>query len=253
MQSVAEIFAASGCVGGVARLSGGWAEPFRYVMPALGTDGRHPAWYSDVVAPGGPVAIEAATLIFGRKDDAPFLHCHGIWAGREEERRMGHMLPLECIVAELIALTGLGTTGALFEAVPDAETEFVLFSPVEAGGGLAGAGARGLLVRVRPNEDIIEAIEGVAAVRGIAAARVHGIGSLNEVRFGDGRHVPSLATELMITEGRIAIVAGRPTASLSVAVVDIQGAIHQGALARGANPVCVTFELVIEILREEPL
>ncbi len=67
------------------------------------------------------------------------------------------------------------------------------------------------------------------------------------------RHVPSLATELMIAGGKIEAVAGRPRASLAVAAVDMAGAIHEGLLARGENPVCVTFELVIEILREEPI
>lgn len=162
------------------------------------------------------------------------------------------LLPFERTVAEPITLRGLGTASALFDAVPDEETEFVLFSPVEGDTSLNGEGPRGLLLRVGPNEDILTAIEAIAADQGIAAAAVFGIGSLNEVSFEDGRHVPSLATELMIAHGRIDTVAEGPQASLSVAVVDIDGGIHEGVLARGDNPVCVTFELVIEIVQGEP-
>jgi hypothetical protein len=41
-------------------------------------------------------------------------------------------------------------------------------------------------------------------------------------------------------------VDGLPRASLDIDVVDIEGRIFAGEIVRGDNPVCVTFELVIE-------
>jgi hypothetical protein len=39
---------------------------------------------------------------------------------------------------------------------------------------------------------------------------------------------------------------GAPQSRLVIDVVDMDGGIHSGELLRGDNPVCVTFELVIE-------
>jgi hypothetical protein len=36
-------------------------------------------------------------------------------------------------------------------------------------------------------------------------------------------------------------------ASLDLLVVDMQGHMHEGWVQRGANPVCITFDLALEI------
>jgi hypothetical protein len=41
-------------------------------------------------------------------------------------------------------------------------------------------------------------------------------------------------------------VDGLPRASFHIDVVDMEGRIFAGEIVRGDNPVCVTFELVIE-------
>ena len=71
---------------------------------------------------------------------------------------------------------------------------------------------------------------------------MHGVGSICEPRFADGRHVGCIATEVRIDEGRVA--GGQVV--LDVSLVDVGGGIHAGRLAPGLNPVGVTFELVIE-------
>ena len=103
-----------------------------------------------------------------------------------------------------------------------------------------------LLAKVRPNEDIDLAIEEICRRQGLAAANVYGIGSLNGVRFADGSKVDSYATEVLIQSGRVSNIDGRPHSKLVIDVVDMDGGIHSGELLRGDNPVCVTFELVIE-------
>ena len=108
-----------------------------------------------------------------------------------------------------------------------------------------------LLARVRPNEDISLAIEEICSKHGIEAAEIYGIGSLNEVWFADGRRVASLATEILIQEGRLERISGRPKARLNIAAVDIEGGVYEGDLAHGDNPVCVTFELVIRAVESK--
>jgi predicted DNA-binding protein with PD1-like motif len=109
-----------------------------------------------------------------------------------------------------------------------------------------------LLARVRPNEDISLAIEEICSRHGIESADVYGIGSLNEVRFADGTRVDSHATEVLIRQGSVRSAGSRPRARLSIDVVDMEGAIFSGELVHGDNPVCVTFELVIEEADQGP-
>ncbi|PVE21782.1 DUF296 domain-containing protein [Microvirga sp. KLBC 81] len=247
-EAIAKGFAASGCIGGFVAFRGGRCEPFRFVMPAASPDALHVAWYSDTFAPAGSVEIKRACAIVGQRDDKPFIHCHGIWE-TSEGLQMGHMLAPNTIVAESIEVTGIGMRTATFEALPDPETNFTLFEPVQvAEDRQVKAGPRVLLAKVRPNEDISLAIEEICSRHGIGRANVHGIGSLNEVRFTDGSRVESHATEVLIREGGVESAHDRLRARLKIDVVDMDGRIFSGELVHGDNPVCVTFELVIEAL-----
>ena len=248
--AIARGFAASGCIGGFVTLRGGQCEPFRFVMPAASPDAHHAAWYSDTFAPAGPVGITRACAIVGQRDGKPFVHCHGIWE-TTEGTRMGHMLAPDTMVAVPMEVTGIGLRGATFKALPDPETDFTLFEPLRvAEDRQEPAGPRVLLAKVRPNEDISLAIESICSSQGIGTASVHGIGSLNGVRFTDGGRVEAYATEVLIHEGRVESAHGRPRASLQIDVVDMDGQIFSGELVHGDNPVCITFELVIEEINQ---
>jgi predicted DNA-binding protein with PD1-like motif len=243
--AIAAGLAASGCIGGFVVFRGGRCEPFSYVMPAASADPRYAAWYSATFEPPGPVDLVRACAIVGWRDEKPFIHCHGIW-DTAEGRRMGHMLAPATTVAEPIEVGGIGFKEETFKAVPDPETNFTLFEPVRIGEGRAGRESPAVLAKVRPNIDICRAIEDICAEHGIGAANVYGIGSLNGVRFADGSQVASHATEVLIRQGNVRSVDGKPRAHLAVDVVDMDGAIASGELVHGGNPVCVTFELVIE-------
>ena len=244
--AIAKGFAESGCAGGFVELKGGRCEPFQFVMPAASPDALHAAWYSETFAPAGPVGIERACAIVGWRDGKPFIHCHGIWNSRDG-RQMGHMLGPASIVAEPIVVTGIASRTATFKALPDTETNFTLFEPVSLSEDMArAADPRVLLAKVRPNEDICLAIEAICSRNGIRTANVYGIGSLNEVRFTNGTRVESHATEVSIHTGRVSHVEGSPRATLQIDVVDMKGDIFEGEIVRGDNPVCVTFELMIE-------
>jgi predicted DNA-binding protein with PD1-like motif len=242
-EGVAEGMAASGCIGGFLAFQGGRCEPFRFVMPAASSDPRYAAWYSETFEPVGPVTIRRACAIVGVRDKKSFIHCHGIW-DTAEGTRMGHMLAPLTTVAEPIEVEGIGFKDATFEAMPDPETNFTLFEPAPIG--IAAADPRVLIAKVRPNEDVSLAIEEICSRQGIATANVYGIGSLNGVRFVDGIQVHSHATEVLIHRGNVETIGGQPRARLMVDVVDMEGSIFSGELIRGDNPVCITFELVIE-------
>lgn len=238
MDEVARLFREAGLRGGVLTMKGGSCEPFRFVIPDVSHDGSHAAWYSETYAPEGGGTIDRAVAIVGEREGAPFLHCHGRW--RPADRAMpkaGHLLPFETIVADDITVSGLGTT-ALFDSVPDAETAFTLFSPR----GFADEAPNGLLLRIRPGEDVVQSVEAACASAGITRARVHGIGSVNVVVYADRRTVPCHATEILIEGGTL----GDAQTRLPVTVVDIAGETTSGILAKGENPVGVTFELVVE-------
>ncbi|MDR7126711.1 DUF296 domain-containing protein [Pseudotabrizicola sp. 4114] len=235
MQAVGDLFAAHGCKGGVLALDGATCAPLRYVLPALSTDGLHAAWYSDTHAPDGPVTITRATATVGWRDGAPFLHCHGIWTPGEVPR-MGHLLPFDSVLAADAQVSGLGSSDAWFEGLPDPETAFTLFTPQGGGNGPA------LLARILPEEDCMTAIEALCAAHGIRDARLHGVGSIDHIRFAEGHRMDCLATELRLDGATIR--AGRAT--LPIQVVDIHGTIATGTLTHGGNPVGVTLELIIE-------
>ena len=117
---------------------------------------------------------------------------------------------------------------------------------MSAASGGAGAG-RFFALRVKPNVDFCGALEAFCAERGIREAVVHGgVGSTIGARFTDGGVVENFATEVAITEGRIAPGVSGFEAAIDVALVDYSGALASGRLVRGDNPVLMTFELVLE-------
>jgi predicted DNA-binding protein with PD1-like motif len=245
MGGVARVFSEAGLSGGFVSIKGGACNPFRYVLPAFSPDEEHAAWYSETHAPEAGGRFVAGTAIVGKRDGASFLHCHGVWDTGEGTPRMGHVLPFDSIVSEAVSVRGYGSPSALFSSIPDPETNFTLFSAT----GESSKG-NGILLRVRPNEDVVTAIEEVCTKAGIERARIYGIGSINEPVFEDGRQVPCIATEIDIENGTIESTPSGLRACIDAAVVDTDGVIYHGRLTRGDNPVGVTFELVIIADRE---
>ncbi len=244
LAEVARVFREAGAPGGVLTLRGGRCRPYRYVIPAWSTDGVHAAWYSDPLeTPEGAGIVEAVAIV-GHENGEPFLHCHGRWQVGDGLPEAGHMLASESVVETPIPVRGLAAEGGRFERLPDRETAFSLFTPVASG---SPAGPNGLLLRIRPGEDVARATEAACASAGIRRARVYGIGSVDGVRFADGGRVDCGATEIFLREGHVDPVGG---ARLAVVVVDVDGRVAEGLLERGDNPVGVTFELVVEALEE---
>ncbi len=226
-------------------LSGGAFAPFHYLMPALSTDGYHAAWYSETFSPLGETQLQNGNATFGERDGAPFIHCHAIWIESDGKRGAGHILPHETIVSQPIQATAWGVETVRMISEPDEETAFTLFHPVPTGAGIQGGRPRTVIARVRPNEDIIAALEAICRKHDLANATLRGgLGSLIGARYADGTKVDDIATEVFVTRGGVS--PDRSGAYLEIAMVDTQGNITEGSLLRGENPVCITFELCLE-------
>lgn len=246
LEAVRNGFAAAGFASGVAKLDGLALAPFAYVMPALSKTPEHAAFYSETFRPEGGARVEVGAMTFGQRDGASFFHAHALWVEGDGKRSGGHILPDETVVAETITVQAVGLDGAAFVAEPDGETHFKLFGPVAAASGGAGEG-RFFALRVKPNVDFCGALEAFCAEHGVREAVIRGgVGSTIGARFVNGGVVENFATEVAITQGRIAAGTGGFEATIDVALVDYSGALASGRLVRGDNPVLMTFELVLE-------
>jgi predicted DNA-binding protein with PD1-like motif len=263
LEAARQGFAAEGFfAGGTLNMRGGALGPFAYVMPALSKTGENAAFYSEPFRPAGVTRLKTATMTLGRRDGAPFFHCHGLWREADGRTGGGHVLPEETVVAERFEVDAFGLEGAAFTAGPDPETKFKLFGPVAFSSEVATGSreentssatklpCRALALRLRPNQDFAGALENFCREHGIARARIHGgVGSTIGARFSDGRIVEPFATELTVISGVIAPgESGVPEAELDIALVDYTGGLAEGRLIRGDNPVLMTMELVLEVL-----
>lgn len=205
-------------------------------MPPASPDARHAAFYSAPFRPAGPAALEGGAVTVGFRDGAPFFHAHAIWRGADGVRRGGHLLPEETVIAAPIAVRGAGILGARFEAVADAETGFRLFEPSAT---QTPAAPDALALRLRPNQDVTEALRALADRAGLGRARLAaGVGSPIGARFADAPPVAPFATEVFFCGGALG-------ARLRAGLVDMSGAVARGALLPRENPVLMTVEGVL--------
>jgi predicted DNA-binding protein with PD1-like motif len=252
LEAARRAFAAEGFAGGVLNFKGGALGPFAYVMPALSRTGDNAAFYSDTFRPDGVARLKIGAMTLGQRDGAPFFHGHALWTEAGGRINGGHILPEETIIAEPFEVEAFGLDGVMFTAEPDSETNFKLFGPVASLSAGATTTSRAFALRLRPNQDFAESLEGFCRARGIFRARLHGgVGSTIGARLTDGRSVVPFATELAVSSGSVASGAGGTLeAALEVALVDYLGGLAQGRLVRGDNPVLMTMELVLEVLDE---
>lgn len=214
------------------RLDGLQLAPLVWVIPAPAPGDGRVAWFS---APRRLDAgrIEAGGVHLGQAGADLFCHCHGWWTGAGGPG-IGHLLCEDSILAADATVSGWGITGAAFRRTEDPETGFPLFAPT-AHPGRRREGA--WLCRIRPNEDPVDALAGLAGGR----LRVEGLGSLIGATFLGDPALPGPAAEFLIERG----TASGTGAALDVAATGMSGEIHRGRLAPGRNAVCVTAELLL--------
>ena len=257
LTALAEALAPGGATSAVLTLSGGELFPFAHVMPALSKSPAHAVYFSDQFDAQTPVQLEFATVTYGLRDGQAWLHCHAVWTDAEGVKHCGHLLPDESMLTTSLQAKAWVLTGAGFEVVPDEETHFSLFkpaawavkTPAQTPEPTPGTTARpALAIRIAPNEDVCSALESICREHGIQHASVRGgVGSTVGAWFDDGRRVEAFVTETLVRHGRVHPGPdGQPLAEIDVSMVDHLGGQASGRLMRGANPVLVTFELVLE-------
>jgi len=163
------------------------------------------------------------------------------------------VLPSDTQVAAPIRARLWLLDGAGFVAQADAETHFTLFVPQALAPRAISAGAPArpcFAVRMAPNQDICTALEQFCAREQIERAELRGgVASIVGAGFDDGRTVASDVTEMLILTGTIARDAQHALrATLDIELVDHTGTVHAGRLARGANAILITAEIVLEVV-----
>lgn len=206
------------------------------VIPGEDQTGAHAAWYAGPYRMGAG-RIEHLGLHVGRKDGGPWIHGHGAFSATGwDGPTYGHILPFESRLAQPIRANGWGLKGARLAVTPDEETRFPLFQPQD----LRSAGPDALLT-LRPNQDLLTAVEESAAEIGLTNGRVLGLGSTVRPKLEGQPRIDSHATEILLTEGRI----DNGKARIAVEIVTLTASEHRGWLERGENAVCITAELLL--------
>src|SRR5216684_5498523 len=121
LEAVRRGFAAEGFAGGTLNIKGGALGPLAYVMPALSKTGENAAFYSDTFRPAGVTRLKMGAMTLGKRDGAPFFHCHALWREADGRAGGGHILPEETVVAEPFAVEAFCIVSAAFTADPDPE------------------------------------------------------------------------------------------------------------------------------------
>src|ERR1700688_1344893 len=142
-------FAAEGFADGVLNIESGALGPFAYVMPALSNTGENAAFYSETFRPEGVTRLRIGAMTLGRRDGAPFFHCHALWTEADGRAGGGHILPEETMVADPFEVDAFGLDGVDFAAELDPETNFKLFGPIPSRATAAKAPSRAYALRLR--------------------------------------------------------------------------------------------------------
>ncbi|WZH51051.1 MAG: DUF296 domain-containing protein [Nocardioides alkalitolerans] len=254
-----------GASSAVGELHGGELAAFSYFVPDVGAPGGPVADFSAPRTCRGPARLVRGGLTLGLRDGAVFSHSHARFVDAEGVEAAGHLVPDSVVLGPGVTARVWADPEVVIEVQADPETTMNLFVPRrtsvrEAPDGVptgptgptgGAAGARSAVVcRVRPNVDLVGAVERIVDEQGWASAEVVGqIGSLvgGRLRGPDGTtiEVDGPATEVMTIEGTVEREAGRTTARLVATLVDRHGRVHTGGLLPGLNPVAMTFELAL--------
>jgi predicted DNA-binding protein with PD1-like motif len=107
------------------------------------------------------------------------------------------------------------------------------------------------VVRLKPNEDLVTGVETACREHGLTHAVVRSaVGSLVDAVLEAGDRVvqiPGPGIEILTLAGEVRPGAGgAPEADLRGTIADGKAQVYGGRFRRGANPICITLELVLQ-------
>ena len=196
---------------GLQLLAGAFSE-MQYLTGQPDDSGQRLATYGAPTTLPGPVRLVGGNGILGRDAAGkPLLHCHAVVVDREGRVHGGHLPPNVCKLGPA-GVTALVTVidGAGFQVSHDAETNYDIL-PADRGAGrvsdaMTGADfeaefedgrfGRLAVVRLKPDQDLVEGIEAAAMEAGIAYGVVRAaVGSLVDAAlgYGEGGRMPRLS------------------------------------------------------------
>ncbi|MCF2572698.1 PCC domain-containing protein [Brevibacterium sp. UCMA 11754] len=218
-----------------------------YVYPAYGPDAEHPMSFTSDFQHDGPAELRHASATVGKKDGVPFTHIHASWLTEGGLAKGGHLLPGTLVGPKGMRLRVFALADAQQLSEADPETGFFAFAPTAMRSPASeSAPSSAVISRVRPGELIDDAIVTICRAAGFDTAEVRAsLGSTTGAVFTDSS-APWPAVEFTHLTGSVSGALGdNPQVSLEGEVVDVAGEVHAGQLALGANPVAVTFELLV--------
>ncbi len=119
----------------------------------------------------------------------------------------------------------------------------------------AGRLGRIALIRLKPNQDLVEGVEAACAEAGLGCAMVRSaVGSLVDGVLGYGAGgsrglvtVKGPGIEILTLGGEVRPdESGRPRAQLTGTISDANAQVYGGTFLRGQNTICITLELVLQ-------
>ena len=260
-EQLTDIVAEHGATSGAAELYSGSCDPVSYVIPTAG-DSRKAVGFSETrVTPVASYIYGAATI--GHRFGEPFVHSHSMWANAAGETLGGHLWPDTIVGAEGVHAVVHIFDGVDLISADDPETDMPVFTPHASERRVFDVAVETQLrntvvARVLPGEDITEAIIKTSKASGFDSVSVRaGIGSLVGGEFVNRAtretfRVDGPGTEVIALIGHVSdLSAADPEVRLSCTMVDRHGVVHAGELIAGANPVAVTFELVLQEMNQE--
>ncbi|TSI12396.1 PCC domain-containing protein [Brevibacterium aurantiacum] len=218
-----------------------------YVYPAYGPDAEHPMSFTSEFHHDGPAELRHASATVGKKDGVPFTHIHASWLTGEGLVKGGHLLPGTLVGPKGMRLRVFALADAQQFSEADPETGFFAFAPTATDSPTSeSVPSSAVISRVRPGELIDDAIVAICRAAGFDTAEVRAsLGSTTGTVFTDSS-APWPAVEFTHLTGSVSGALGdNSQVSLEGEVVDVAGEVHTGQLALGANPVAVTFELLV--------
>jgi predicted DNA-binding protein with PD1-like motif len=243
-----------GRAAGKAEIAGGTCDRLRYVIPARCTDGSRVATFSDPIEADAPVTVVLASATLGLREGRQWMHCHALWVDAAGIVRAGHLLPETTIGAPEPWSVVDAVSGVRLVSETDVESGLPVFEHHGEGVGLMArehSDRQLLLARIKPNEDVVQAVEKLCLSEGLTSCLVRAsVGSLVGAQLRVGERIVAVAgpaVEVVALVGRVSTdVRGVPTARLTATLVDEAGQVYGGELVSGANLVAITYELCLE-------